>query len=152
GGRAALPRGGDRLRPGGGPRGGGGRAGAARLAGGPLLLRPRRARPGSAHRKLQPDPPRCLPPARRDTSRRGATGLRRLTRRPDASARVVEDDAERVAPPAPQAAHPVAHLATVGPASARGRPLVGGEDHELALPGAHRVADRLRAGTLLHEE
>src|SRR6185312_16365119 len=69
-----------------------------------------------------------------------------------ASARVVKDDAQRVAPAAQHAADPVAHGGAIPAAGALDRAVPGREDQDLALLGGDRLTARLRARPLLHQQ
>src|SRR5262245_22274989 len=71
---------------------------------------------------------------------------------PRHSARVVEDDAERVARAGAYAADTVAHGDPVIPASTSRRAMARGEDHDLALRGGDRLAAGLGARALLDEQ
>src|SRR6185436_20702310 len=69
-----------------------------------------------------------------------------------ASARVVKDDAQRVAPAAQHTADAVAHGGAIPAAGALDRAVPGREDQDLALLGGDRLTARLGARPLLHQQ
>src|SRR5262245_58719211 len=68
------------------------------------------------------------------------------------SFRVMEDDAERMPSPRPQAAYAVSHVDAVVPPRAPDRSLVHGEDHALPLAKGDDLDTRLHARPLLGQD